>query len=625
MILPRSLLLTGAALASFGLPHLAQAQLSSPLGGSGQSADGTPAARAKTDVSIPSAAAPAPFQPAVIQGARADASAPDGPPPNAPKRAKTEMAAPNEFEAYVSDVVGKPLRRFGSELLLPESRDFTAPSSAAVPDDYRLNPGDQLRLDLSGSVQANDVLLTIDSEGRIFVPKVGAITVGGQRYGDVHDVIARQVSRQYRNFDLQISIARLKGLTVYVTGFAERPGAYTVNSLSTLVNAVLAAGGPGAGGSFRSIQLRRGGKLVSDFDLYDLLLRGDKGGDAALQNGDVIHIAPTGTLVALIGSVNREAIYEVGPNETVDDALRYAGGASSVADASRLMLFDSLGHREIGWQELKPADARSRIAQRGDIIRVLSDIGIARPLGQQPVLVTISGEVTKPGRYYVQPGTRLSDVVSQAGGLTTDAFPYASVITRQSVKAQQKESFDRAVKDMELLLSTQPLVSVNRAQLATPGNQALIQSVVQKMQDREPTGRLVFNLPVTATQLPADLIVENNDAVFVPTRPVTVGVFGAVPTPASFAYDDGKTIGDFVKTAGGIQKLGDKKEIFVVRANGTVLADGGSTLRAKALPGDLVFVPVDADRGEFWARLRDITSSLFGGFIGAASVAAVVN
>ncbi|NWK98178.1 capsule biosynthesis protein [Sphingobium lactosutens] len=600
------------------------AQLASPLTGAAQG-DGA-VARARTDVSVPSAAAPAPFQPAVIQGNRAAVSGPDAAalPPRGDTPPPPHPVPANEFEAYVSDVVGKPLRRFGSELLLPEARDYSTPVTTAIPDDYRLNPGDQLRLGLSGSVQADDVLLTVDRDGRIFVPKVGAVTVGGVRFGDVHDVIARQVGRQYRGFDLDVAVARLKGLTVYVTGFAQRPGAYSVNSLSTLVNAVLAAGGPSEGGSFRSIQLRRNGQLVSDFDLYDLLLRGDKSGDAALQNGDVIHIAPAGTQVAVIGSVNREAIFEVGPNETVDAALRYAGGASTVADTGRLLLFDSLGRSEIGWQQLAPADATTRVAKRGDIIRVLSDIGIARPLGQQPVLVTISGEVTRPGRYYVQPGTRLADVVSQAGGLTTDAFPYASVITRQSVKAQQKESFDRAVKDMEMLLSTQPLVSVNRAQLATPGNQALIQSVVQKMQDREPTGRLVFNLPVTATQLPADLVVENNDAVFVPTRPVTVGVFGAVPSPASFAYDAGRTIGDFVETAGGIQKLGDRKEIFVVRANGTVLADGRATLRAKALPGDLVFVPIDADRGEFWARLRDISSSLFGGFIGAASVAAVV-
>src|SRR3546814_12593116 len=109
----------------------------------------------------------------------------------------------------------------------------------------------------------------------------------------------------------------------------------------------------------------------------------------------------------------------------------------------------------------------------------------------------------------------------------------------------------------------------------------------------------------------------------IPARPVTVGVFGAVPSPASFAYRDGALIGDFVKTAGGIQKIGDKSEIFVVRANGTVLAGGKRALRAPALPGDLVYVPIDADRGEFWARLRDITGPQFSGLVGAASIAAI--
>ncbi|OYW83461.1 MAG: hypothetical protein B7Z20_12565 [Sphingobium sp. 32-64-5] len=152
----------------------------------------------------------------------------------------------------------------------------------------------------------------------------------------------------------------------------------------------------------------------------------------------------------------------------------------------------------------------------------------------------------------------------------------------------------------------------------------MIRSVVNQMRQREPTGRLVFDLPVNASALPGDLVLENNDTIYVPPRPVTVGVFGAVPTPASFAYADGRQIRDYVELAGGIQKLGDKGEIFVVRANGTVLSEGRDTLKAKALPGDLVFVPVDANRGEFWARLRDITGSLFGGLVGLASIQAIV-
>lgn len=618
---PWKQLLLGCALAlPLALPVApATAQLSPPVSTGGQQGDTDAISRgaAAAQVAVPQTEVRA-FQPTVIENRPAAPQA--GSADDAVTKKQAASIAANEFETFVSGAAGKPLRRFGAELLVPAARDFTAPPTTTVPPDYHLNPGDELLLGLTGSVQAADLRLTIDQEGRIFVPRVGAIAVGGVRYGDVRDVIARQVSRQYRGFDLQVSVGRLHGITVYVTGFAATPGSYTVSSLSTLVNAVLAAGGPSSGGSFRSIQLRRDGKLISDFDLYDLLLKGDKTGDAALQNGDVIYVAPAGEQVAVIGSVNREAIFEIAPNETLNDAVLYAGGVNTVADDTRLLVLDSLGKSDAGWQQVTAAEARTRKARRGDIVRILSDVGIARPLDQQSVLVTISGEVTRPGRYYFRPGTKLEDVVAQAGGLTAQAFPYASVITRESVKAQQKLSFDRAIKDMEFQLTAQPVVSANRAQLAQPGNLALVHSIVEQLRTREPSGRLVFDLPVTAASLPDDVIVENNDTVYVPPRPVTVGVFGAVPSPASFAYRDGKSIGDFIRSAGGVQSLGDKSEIFVVRANGTVLSNGRKVLKAPALPGDLVYVPIDANRGEFWARLRDITGSLFGGLVGAATI-----
>jgi protein involved in polysaccharide export with SLBB domain len=597
------------------------AQLASPVeSGGGQ--ESVAQRRAVEQIAVPSVDVPT-IAPVVLDG---EVSQPAESRRNGDAREKPASATvppPNEFEAYVSTLAGKPLRRFGTELLLPSARDFAAPPTTAIPPDYRINPGDELLLGITGSVQASGLRLVVDSEGRIFVPRVGAIAVGGVRYGDLHNLIERQVSRQYRGFNLEVAIGRQHGITVYVTGFAARPGSYTASSLSTLVNAVLAAGGPAAGGSFRSIQLRRGGQLVSDFDLYDLLLKGDKRGDAALQNGDVIYIAPAGEEVAIIGSVNREAIFELAPDETLTDAILYAGGVNTVADNSRVMVLNGMAGDDAGWREVAASDAATRKARRGDVVRILSNVGIARPLRQQPVLVTVSGEVSRPGRYYVQPGTRMADVLAQAGGLTGEAFPYASVITRESVKHQQKLSYDRAIDDVELLLAAQPVTSVNRAQLAQPGNIALINSIVDQLRRREPDGRLVFDLPVDAKALPADLILENNDVVHVPARPVTVGVFGAVPSPASFAYRDGTTVEDFLKSAGGVQKIGDKSEIFVVRANGTVLAGGKRALKAPALPGDLIYVPIDADRGEFWARLRDITGTLFGGLIGAASIKSI--
>jgi len=534
--------------------------------------------------------------------------------------ARQRPAQPNEFENYVSEVADKPLRRFGANLLLPDSRDFIVPATTTVPPDYRLNPGDELIIGLTGAVRANELRLIIDPNGRIFMPNVGAVNVAGVRYGDVQSVIARQIGRQYRDFRLSVTVGRLHGITVYVTGFAAVPGSYTMSSLSTLVNAVLAAGGPSAGGSFRSIQLRRGGKLVSEFDAYDLLLKGDKSGDAALQNDDVIYIAPVGPQTAVIGSVNSEAVFEARPGQTVNDLLLYAGGVNSVGDDARALLLDPVKGPENGWRELTPAEAKTMPVVRGQVIRVLSKLGIARPLNQQPVLVTVTGEVNRPGRYYMASGVSMEAVIAQAGGLTSDAYVFGTVVTRESVRLQQRQSYERAIRDVSISLTASPLVQARADQLGGDRQNA-VKSLVEQLRAVKPDGRVLLDVTPAAGALPSDVRMENNDAVYVPPRPTTVGVFGAVPSPGSFQYVPGMTLRQILRRAGGPQKLGEKSAVFVVRANGITLDK--RRLGEKSLPGDLMYVPYDVDRGLFWDRLRDFTNLFFQSAVtGAAVVAA---
>lgn len=536
------------------------------------------------------------------------------------------LAVPSEFETFASQIADKQIRRFGANLLVPSARDFTAPPTTTVPQDYRINPGDRLVLGLTGSAQADNLRVTVDSEGRIFIPRVGAVRVGGARYGDLQSAISAQISRQYRNFRLSVAIGELHGITVYVTGFAQTPGSYTVSSLSTLVNAVLAAGGPSTGGSFRSIQLRRGGKLISEFDLYDFLLKGDKSADSILQNGDVIYVAPVGAQIAVIGSVNNEAVFESRASDTLVDLLLYAGGVNTAGDLNRLLALDPLD-LQAGWQQLTPGEARSHIAKRAQVLRVLSDLGIARPLEKQGVLVTLSGEVVRPGRYFLAPGAPLSSVVAQAGGLTSQAYVYGTVFTRESLRQQQRESYDRAVRDVEYLLSAAPLTSA-LATDADVNRLAQLRSLVSQLRERRPDGRLVLDQAPGTAALPDGLLLQNNDTLYIPPRPVSVGVFGSVPGPSSFQYRADATIGDYVSQAGGVQKTGDKSQIFVLRANGTVLAPrrglfSGSVLSQRSLPGDLIYVPVNPSRGEFWRKLGLLTTTLFSGLTAAATAVAV--
>ena len=158
------------------------------------------------------------------------------------------LAPPNEFEQFVERTIGRRLPRFGSDLLLPSNRDYATPATATVPPGYVLNIGDRIQISMTGSIEGS-VQREIDTNGRIFLPRVGSIRLAGVRYGDLKDRLASAIGTKFRNFTVNVGIADLRGVRVYVTGFANNPGAYTVNSLSTLVNAVLAAGGPSAGGS----------------------------------------------------------------------------------------------------------------------------------------------------------------------------------------------------------------------------------------------------------------------------------------------------------------------------------------------------------------------------------------
>ncbi len=535
---------------------------------------------------------------------------------------------PGEFEAFVRKVLGRPLRRFGADLILNGNRGFVVSSTAAVPPDYRLNPGDELVIGVTGSVEAN-IRSVIDSEGRIFIPRVGAINVAGVRYGDLQAALARKFNAQYRQAKVSVVVARLHGLTVYVTGYAVTPGAYSVSSLSTAVDAALAAGGPSAGGSFRRVEVRRGGELITEIDLYDLLLRGDKSHDVMLENGDVINLAAAGPQLAITGSVNAEAIYEAKAGETLADLIRDAGGTSSLADETRLIV-SRLGDLDLtGSQQITFAQARGFPAERGDIVRVLSLANIARPLERQAILATIEGEVDHPGRFYLPPGSTLSDLLARAGGLTSGAFVFGTALDRDSVLRQQRASFDRAIDDLQLAAAASPLNGLNgtadRAATAAVRQQATL-GVIDALRSRTPDGRIVLDTPYGSNALPTSLPLEDNDHIYIPPLPKTVGVFGAVFQPGSFLLRDRARLGDYLRMSGGPQHFADRKEIFVVRANGSVLSSRQSRGfdNRYALPGDVIFVPVRTSPG-FLERLRVILDvvSQFG--LSAAALAVLAH
>jgi len=235
-----------------------------------------------------------------------------------------------EFQDFVSSTLGYRLPIFGQNLFHNIPSTFAPLDRVPVTPDYLIGPGDELLIRAWGQIDVN-YRATVDRTGTIYLPKVGAISVAGVRYDQINAVVRAAVGRVFKNFDLSVTMGRLRSIQVFVVGQVRRPGSYTVSSLSTLVNALFSSGGPSKRGSMRNIELKRQGKTVTSFDLYDLLASGDKSHDVQLLPGDVIYVAPVGPLVALAGSVNVPAIYELKGQETFGDLLRYAGGMTTTA------------------------------------------------------------------------------------------------------------------------------------------------------------------------------------------------------------------------------------------------------------------------------------------------------
>src|SRR6266850_2447537 len=266
-----------------------------------------------------------------------------------------------------------------------------------------------------------------------FAP-VEKVPVAGVPYKDITRHIRTAVARNFRNFELMVTMGQLRSIQIFVVGQARRPGAYTVSSLSTLINAIFAVGGPSTRGSMRNIQLKRGNSVVAELDLYDLVALGDKSRDVQLLPGDVIYFAPIGSLVALAGSVNNPAIFELKRPATVGQLIELAGGLTTTAQTRRASIerIDERQTRTVDQFSLD-YDGLRRPLKDGDLVSVYS----ISPRFENAV--TLRGKVAAPLRYPYKPGMRVRDLIPEREALITADY-YArknlSVLSNQVVQGK---------------------------------------------------------------------------------------------------------------------------------------------------------------------------------------------
>ncbi|HSJ08323.1 MAG TPA: SLBB domain-containing protein [Longimicrobiales bacterium] len=536
---------------------------------------------------------------------------------------------PEEEEALELEAdprIGLPeddsLRVFGRRLFATATTQFDPVSYGPVDASYRLGPGDNLTLVLTGDVELA-YNLEVTREGAIIIPQVGQIFVNGLSLGGLREVLYDRLGRVYsgvrRGADsatrFDVTLGRLRSNHVYLIGEVSTPGQFQVSSVATVFNALYQAKGPGQNGSFRNIEVRRGGRPVQTVDLYRYLINGESSQDIRLEQGDIIFVPMAGRQVVITGNVRRPGIFELKDGESLADAMTFAGGFASNASVSRIQIDRILPpeQRSPGMDrvviDVPLADAGSGRVQMfdGDSVTVF---GISETRRNQ---ITIRGEVGRPGTYAYRDGMSLWDAVMSAEGLLPDAYrPTAHVIRLNPVDGRYNlQQVALSLDENGVPVADLPLQDFD--EVVIYGQAAMLEQQTVMVDGRVNSpgtfpfaaGMTVKDLILAAGGTPPDLFAErahvsrlrpdgtrellrfelNPDAMGVPQVEVAlapsdqvrlfsrnamlyganVSIHGLVREPGSYEWEQGITLQDVVLRAGGFQKGAQQFEVEVAR------------------------------------------------------------
>lgn len=417
----------------------------------------------------------------------------------------------------VKAIGAEALKPFGYDLFTEVPSTFAPTSDIPVPSDYRIGPGDNLTIDLFGK-RSGQYQLVVNRSGALNVPEFGPIQVTGLSFDEVRGEILQRVTDQMIGVRASVTMGQLRSIKVFVVGDVMRAGAYTVSALSTITNALFASGGISRVGTLRNIELKRNGRTISRFDLYDLLLAGDTSRDRQLEHGDAIFVPSIGSTASVMGQVLRPAIYELDGSATVGELLEVAGGLRAEADprVARLERIDTDHQRTVIDLDLSDAADRNRRLQPGDMLTVPQVL-------EAKQAVTLEGSVERAGAYAWRAGMRLTDLLGSMQAFKPNADHRYLLIRRESAQDRRIEIFSadatRAFQekgtDADPLLDVRDRVIVfGRQPDRGPALAQVLQELKLQARDRSPQPTVNINgrvraagqYPLEADMTVADLI-----------------------------------------------------------------------------------------------------------------------
>ena len=417
------------------------------------------------------------------------------------------------------------LKLFGHDIFNNQESSFMPDAQQIPPEGYIFGPGDNIIVNVWGRVDL-ELDLTVDREGKIFIPKAGEIVAAGCTLKKLTGRIKHRLNRVYSDYRLSVTYGKLRRLSIYVFGEVQKPGGYTVSALATVLHALYLAGGISENGSLRKIKLIRHNKIVATYDFYDFLLKGDISQELNLLSGDIVYVPVVGPLVTIAGEVKRPAIYELSGGETITEAIALAGGPTAQAYLASVSL-DRVG----------PGDNR-----------ILQDINLAEPdtLGGQAIKLRDGDRITIYSIY-----DKHKNRVYLAGNVKHPGF----------YGLDDTMSVAGLIADGEQLKEDTYLARADLYRVGGNGDKSLLAVNLQEILDHKGNFQLK----------PLDsLVVYSNKQV---NRIKHISIGGEVKKPGRYILYDGMRLSDLIFAAGNLNRQAYLVQCEVARLNSSHKTD----------------------------------------------------
>lgn len=476
-----------------------------------------------------------------------------------------ESTAVIESRAVGSDV-------FGASLF--QGR-FSQQSFKGFNPDYTISVGDRIDLKMWGAFEFA-AILQVDSQGNVFVPSVGPITVANTRNADLNQLVRERVKTIYReNVGVYASLANSEPVKVFVTGNVVSPGLYGAYASDSLLHFLDQAGGiDPETGSFLTVQVLRSGTLLRAVNLYDFLLKGELP-LIQFQDGDTILIEPQRSTAKVSGLVRNVAQFEFDGTISLRELLAMAGVDQRATHVQ--LIRNQTAEREVQYLPIEQA-AIVDVAS-GDEVQVFAD----RQIGT--IITKVEGEYQGLSQFTLPYESTLEDLIAQIQ--TTERSDLAGVqIYRQSIADRQKQVLDQMLDKLEQAVLNARSATVEEAELRAREAEIVLR-FVERARQAQPKGQLVLPRGFDPTSI--DL--QDGDVLRIPRKTRTIAVQGEVMFPSSFVYQPGKSVDYYLEKAGGLIHDGSENRIYVMRPNGELLAaEGGWFARVEVQAGDEIMV-----------------------------------